>query len=130
MGLQAVPLLSPCGVFQKLFNQGMILAFAYEDAAGSKVPTDEVEERDGKFYRKSDGVELKQIVAKMSKSLKNVVNPDGVVRDYGADSLRLYEMFMGPLDAVKPWQTKGIEGMNGMRPFGQASLSPPPQLNA
>ena len=48
----------------------------------------------------------------MSKSLKNVVNPDDVVRDYGADSLRLYEMFMGPLDAVKPWQTKGIEGMN------------------
>ena len=54
----------------------------------------------------------------MSKSLKNVVNPDDVVRDYGADSLRLYEMFMGPLDAVKPWQTKGIEGMNGMSPFG------------
>ena len=48
----------------------------------------------------------------MSKSLKNVVNPDDVVRDYGADSLCLYEMFMGPLDAVKPWQTKGIEGMN------------------
>ena len=64
------------------------------------------------FYRKADGVELKQIIAKMSKSLKNVVNPDDVVRDYGADSLRLYEMFMGPLDAVKPWQTQGIEGMN------------------
>ena len=82
------------------------------------------------FFKKGTDIELKQIVAKMSKSLKNVVNPDDVVRDYGADSLRLYEMFMGPLDAVKPWQTKGIEGMNGMRPFGQASLSPPPQLNA
>ncbi len=98
--------------FQKLFNQGMILAYAYEDAAGSKVPTDEVEERNGKFYKIGTDIELKQIVAKMSKSLKNVVNPDDVVRDYGADSLRLYEMFMGPLDAVKPWQTQGIEGMN------------------
>lgn len=63
-------------------------------------------------FKKGTDIELKQIVAKMSKSLKNVVNPDDVVRDYGADSLRLYEMFMGPLDAVKPWQTKGIEGMN------------------
>lgn len=98
--------------FQKLFNQGMILAFAYEDAAGSKVPTDEVEEKNGKFFKKGTNIELKQIVAKMSKSLKNVVNPDDVVRDYGADSLRLYEMFMGPLDAVKPWQTQGIEGMS------------------
>ena len=83
-----------------------------EHAAGSKVPTDEVEEKNGKFFKKGTDIELKQIVAKMSKSLKNVVNPDDVVRDYGADSLRLYEMFMGPLDAVKPWQTKGIEGMN------------------
>ena len=83
-----------------------------EHAAGSKVPTDEVEEKNGKFFKKGTDIELKQIVAKMSKSLKNVVNPDDVVRDYGAESLRLYEMFMGPLDAVKPWQTKGIEGMN------------------
>ena len=64
------------------------------------------------LLQEGNHIELKQIVAKMSKSLKNVVNPDDVVRDYGADSLRLYEMFMGPLDAVKPWQTKGIEGMN------------------
>jgi leucyl-tRNA synthetase len=97
--------------FQKLFNQGMILAFAYETASGAKVPSDEVEERDGKFYRKGTSEELKQIIAKMSKSLKNVVNPDDVVNQYGADSLRLYEMFMGPLDAVKPWQPQGIEGM-------------------
>lgn len=96
--------------FQKLYNQGMILAFAYEDAAGSKIPVDQVEERNGKFYEKESGKELKQIVAKMSKSLKNVVNPDDVVQKYGADALRIYEMFMGPLDAVKPWQTQGIEG--------------------
>jgi leucyl-tRNA synthetase len=96
--------------FQKLFNQGMILAFAYEDFVGSKVPSDEVEERDGKYYRKGSDSELKQIVAKMSKSLKNVVNPDDVVLEYGADTLRLYEMFMGPLEATKPWQTKGLDG--------------------
>ena len=98
--------------YRKLFNQGLILAFAYEDEVGSKVPSDEVEERDGKFYRKSDGRELRQIVAKMSKSLKNVVNPDDVVEKYGADALRLYEMFMGPLDTSKPWQTKGLEGQH------------------
>jgi len=96
--------------FQKLFNQGMILAFAYEDSAGSKVPSDEVEELDGKFYKKGTQTEVKQIVAKMSKSLKNVVNPDDVVAGYGADTLRLYEMFMGPLESTKPWQTKGLDG--------------------
>ena len=98
--------------FHKLFNQGMILAYAYEDAAGSKVPSDEVDEREGKFYKKGTSTELKQIVAKMSKSLKNVVNPDDVVHEYGADSLRLYEMFMGPLDATKPWQSQGVEGLH------------------
>jgi leucyl-tRNA synthetase len=48
----------------------------------------------------------------MSKSLGNVVSPDEVVSEYGADSLRLYEMFMGPLDQVKPWQMKGVEGVS------------------
>jgi leucyl-tRNA synthetase len=97
--------------FQKLFNQGMILAFAYEDERGSKVPSDQVEERNGKFFDKENGTELRQIVAKMSKTLKNVVNPDDVINEYGADSLRLYEMFMGPLNATKPWNTSGVEGV-------------------
>ena len=97
--------------FQKLFNQGMILAFAYETESGSKVPSDMVEERDGKFFGKESGEELKQIVAKMSKSLKNVVNPDDVVQIYGADSLRLFEMFIGPLDATKPWTENGVKGV-------------------
>ncbi len=57
------------------------------------------------------GEELHQIVAKMSKSLKNVVNPDDVVHKYGADSLRLYEMFMGPLDERKPWADNGVRGV-------------------
>jgi leucyl-tRNA synthetase len=97
--------------YMKLYNQGMILAFAYETAAGAKVASDLVEERDGRFYHTQTGEELKQIVAKMSKSLKNVVNPDDVVQSFGADSLRLYEMFLGPLDATKPWVESGVKGV-------------------
>lgn len=97
--------------YKKLYNQGMILAFAYETQAGSKVPSDEVEEREGKFFHKTTNEELRQIVAKMSKTLKNVVNPDDVIASCGADSLRLYEMFMGPLDATKPWTETGVRGV-------------------
>jgi len=97
--------------FPKLFNQGMILAYAYESDAGAKIPSDEVEEKDGRFFHKHSGTELKQIVAKMSKSLKNVINPDEVTKNYGADSMRLYEMFMGPLEATKPWSENGIKGV-------------------
>ena len=97
--------------YKKLFNQGMILAFAYENESGGKVAADLVEEKNGKFINKETGAELRQIVAKMSKSLKNVVNPDDVVLKYGADSLRLYEMFMGPLDVTKPWDDKGVKGV-------------------
>jgi leucyl-tRNA synthetase len=99
--------------YRKLFNQGMILAFAYESAAGAKITSDLVEEKGEKFYHKNTGEELKQIVAKMSKSLKNVINPDDVVANYGADSLRLYEMFMGPLEATKPWSEQGVKGVFG-----------------
>ncbi len=97
--------------FAKLFNQGMILAFAYETNAGAKVSSDLVAERDGRYFHIQTGEELKQIVAKMSKSLKNVVNPDDVIERYGADSLRLYEMFMGPLDERKPWSETGVKGV-------------------
>lgn len=97
--------------YTKLYNQGMILAFAYETSTGAKVSSDLVEEKDSKFYHTETGEELNQIVAKMSKSLKNVVNPDDVVQKYGADSLRLYEMFMGPLDERKPWSDSGVKGV-------------------
>ncbi len=97
--------------YKKLYNQGMILAFAYETKSGSKVPSDKIEEKDGKFFHVDTGEELTQIVAKMSKTLKNVVNPDDVIAQYGADSLRLYEMFMGPLDATKPWAENGVKGV-------------------
>ena len=99
--------------YQRLFNQGMILAFAYETESGSRVSGDLVEEREGKYFHSETGAELKQIVAKMSKSLKNVVNPDDVTSKYGADSLRLYEMFLGPLDVTKPWDEKGVKGVFG-----------------
>jgi len=96
--------------FNKLFNQGMILAFAYETTAGAKVSSDQVSEKDGKYFITATGEEVRQIVAKMSKSLKNVINPDDVVKNYGADTLRLFEMFLGPLEATKPWDEKGIRG--------------------
>lgn len=99
--------------YKRLFNQGMILAFAYETETGAKVASDIVEERNGKFFNKETGAELRQIVAKMSKTLKNVVNPDDVTVKFGADSLRLYEMFLGPLDVTKPWDEKGIKGVFG-----------------
>ncbi len=99
--------------FQRLVNQGMITSFAFQRANKTLVPVDEVEKRDdGNFYEKKTGEKLEQIVAKMSKSLKNVVNPDDEVREYGADSVRMYEMFMGPLTMSKPWSTQGIVGIH------------------
>ena len=115
----AVPTPEP---FQRLVNQGMILGLAYKNARGVLIPMDQVTWKDGKPMGPKnwgmDGADLTELEplvefpAKMSKSLKNVVNPDDVIRDYGADSLRLYEMFMGPLQAVKPWSTKGVEGVH------------------
>lgn len=96
--------------FQKLFNQGMILGTSYRDHRGALVATDKVEKRDGSFFHVETGEELEQAPAKMSKSLKNVVNPDDVVEQYGADTLRVYEMFMGPLDASIAWSEEGLEG--------------------
>lgn len=99
--------------YTRLFNQGMILAFAYETDKGAKVSSDLVTEKDGRYFHSETGEPLRQIVAKMSKTLKNVINPDDVVNRYGADSLRLYEMFMGPLDVTKPWDEKGVKGVFG-----------------
>lgn len=99
--------------FQRLVNQGMITSFAFQRKNKTLVPVDEVEQRaDGKYYEKATGDELEQIVAKMSKSLKNVVNPDDEIKSYGADSVRMYEMFMGPLTLSKPWSTQGIVGIH------------------
>jgi leucyl-tRNA synthetase len=96
--------------FQRLFNQGLLTAFAYKDARGALVPVDEVEERDGSYRRKASGDPVEQIIAKMSKSLRNVVNPDDVVAEYGVDTFRVYEMFMGPLGDSKPWNPRDVAG--------------------
>jgi len=98
--------------FQKLFNQGLITSFAYQDETGRLIPNDEVEEAgEGQYRVKATGAPARQITAKMSKALKNVVNPDDVVQVYGADTLRLYEMFMGPLDSMKPWNPRDVPGV-------------------
>ena len=99
--------------FQRLVNQGMITSFAFQRKNKTLVPVDEVEQKeDGTFIEKATGEQLEQIVAKMSKSLKNVVNPDDEIKAYGADSVRMYEMFMGPLTMSKPWSTQGIVGIH------------------
>ena len=94
--------------FHKLFNQGMITADVYRDARGFPVPAAEVEERDGKYYL--DGAEVFREAGKMGKSLKNSVSPDDFCDTYGADTLRVYEMSMGPLEVSKPWDTKAVAG--------------------
>jgi len=96
--------------FLTLFNQGMLTAFAYRDATGRLVPSDEVEDRGGKYIHRESGEELEQVVAKMSKTLRNVVNPDDVIAEYGVDTFRLYEMFMGPLGDSKPWNPRDVAG--------------------
>jgi len=106
-----------CGVvstkepFQKLFNQGMILGFAYKDKGGNYIHADKVTKSEDKAIHKETGETLEILIEKMSKSRGNVVNPDDVVSQYGADSLRLYEMFMGPLAATKPWDSDGVSGV-------------------
>jgi leucyl-tRNA synthetase len=99
--------------FIRLVNQGMITSFAYQRKDKTLVPTDQVEKtKDGRFIEKENGGEVTEVIAKMSKSLKNVINPDEIIRDYGADSLRVYEMFMGPLEVSKPWSTAGLIGVS------------------
>ncbi len=116
--------------FLRLVNQGMILGemefTGYQDATGRwvnpgdsasnpvKLTPDQVEKQGEAFVLKADrSIKVESRAYKMSKSRGNVVNPDAVVADYGADSLRLYEMFMGPLEAVKPWSMQGVDGVRG-----------------
>ena len=117
--------------FRKLFNQGMILGeteyTAHRDAQGNwaspdssdrlgttavKLSENQVTKKgEGFVLAENPGVRIEARAHKMSKARGNVINPDVVVAEYGADSLRLYEMFMGPLEAVKPWSMKGVEGV-------------------
>ena len=95
--------------FHRLFNQGYIQAYAYTDARGVYVPADEVvTEADGTFTHR--GEQVTQEYGKMGKSLKNSVAPDDMYAEYGADTLRVYEMSMGPLDLSRPWETRAVVG--------------------
>ncbi|MCE9590202.1 MAG: leucine--tRNA ligase [Planctomycetes bacterium] len=96
--------------FGRLFNQGYIQAHAYTDARGVYLPAEEIQERGGKHYH--NGEEVKQEFGKMGKSLKNSVAPDEVCDQYGCDTLRLYEMYLGPLDQSKVWNTRDIIGVH------------------
>jgi leucyl-tRNA synthetase len=98
--------------FKKLVHQGMILSYAYRDSKGAYRGYDELEIRESGSAFTGTGEEIKPMVEKMSKSKKNVINPDDIVSRYGADSFRMYEMFMGPLEDPKPWDMRGIEGVH------------------
>jgi len=125
-----------CGVvstkepFHRLVNQGMILGeveyTAQKNTSGAwvsytedlpegyervKLDFNEVEKKGEKFYVKGSEAVVDARSYKMSKSRGNVINPDDVIQKYGADALRLYEMFMGPLEQVKPWSMHGVEGV-------------------
>lgn len=101
--------------FQKLFHQGLITSHAFQRADKGLVAVDMVDnkgtEDKPRYVARDTGEEVTQIVAKMSKALKNVVNPDDIIGEYGADTFRLYEMYMGPLEAAKPWNTRDITGL-------------------
>ncbi|AXK33701.1 leucine--tRNA ligase [Streptomyces armeniacus] len=94
--------------FHKLFNQGMIQAYVYRDSRGIAVPAAEVEERDGAYFHQ--GEKVSRTLGKMGKSLKNAVTPDEICAEYGADTLRLYELATGPLDVSRPWDTRAVVG--------------------
>lgn len=94
--------------FRRLVNQGYISAFAYTDERGFYVPAADVEEKDGKFFY--EGKPVNREYGKIGKSLKNMVTPDEMIGQYGADTFRVYEMSTGPLDQSRPWETKAVVG--------------------
>jgi len=100
--------------FRRLINQGMIEAYVYRDHRGQPVPADEVEEVPGRDGEEPTFVWRGQPVTrehgKMGKSLKNVVTPDEMCDTYGADTFRVYEMSMGPLEQYRPWDTRAVIG--------------------
>ncbi len=102
--------------FGRLFNQGYIQAYAYQDGRGIYVDVKDVEERgegaNATYHHRQTGEALTRSLGKMGKSLKNAVAPDEIIAEHGADTLRTYELYMGPLEASKPWSTRDIVGMS------------------
>ncbi len=98
--------------FQKLVNQGMILSPSYRESEHAPyLPVEDIEVRDGKPYVKATGKPAYSVIEKMSKGKKNVINPDEIIAQYGADTLRLYILFIGPPEGNKIWDRSGIEGV-------------------
>ncbi|HSH10386.1 MAG TPA: class I tRNA ligase family protein [Ilumatobacter sp.] len=95
--------------YARLFNQGYIQAAAYKDEREIYVDAFAIEQRDGQFFY--EGRPVTREFGKMGKSLKNAVSPDEMYEEYGADTLRLYEMATGPMDASRPWETRDVVGM-------------------
>ncbi|MBN2242737.1 MAG: leucine--tRNA ligase [Acidobacteria bacterium] len=98
--------------FQKLVNQGMILSTTYRNSRDRIVPYSKIDFRDGGAFHQETGEELAGVIEKMSKSRGNVIPVDAPVGQYGADTTRLYEMFIGPLESTKPWSMQGVEGIH------------------
>jgi leucyl-tRNA synthetase len=116
--------------FQKLVHQGMILGEleytgykkedewisadaveGMENVQTVKITEDDIDKKDEEYVLKGTDIRINAKAHKMSKSRGNVINPDDIINEYGADSMRLYEMFMGPLDQVKPWNTNDVDGV-------------------
>ncbi|MFZ0565604.1 MAG: leucine--tRNA ligase [Chlamydiales bacterium] len=96
--------------FQQLLNQGLVVARAYQRANGSYVSPNEVVEREGKYFHWETDEELRSQIEKMSKSKLNGISPDTIIDEFGADSLRLYSLFLGPVEKEKVWNTQNISG--------------------
>ena len=96
--------------FKRLVNQGLVVARAFQKEGGVYVDTEEVVEREGKYFHWESGEELRSQIEKMSKSKLNGVSPDEIIEEFGADALRLYSMFMGPIEKEKVWNTNGVSG--------------------
>lgn len=96
--------------FKSLRNQGLVTSMAYKKETGGYVAPSDVKEVDGEWIDQRSKVRVHAGVEKMSKSKLNGVSPDEIVEEYGADSLRLYELFMTPFDKEKIWQSDAVSG--------------------
>ncbi len=103
-------LVSTIEPFQTLRNQGLIVARSFQKTGGAYVDPEDVQEKNGTYYYKATGEELRHQIEKMSKSKLNGITPDDIIEEFGADALRLYEMFMGPLEKEKIWNTDAVNG--------------------
>lgn len=103
-------LVSTSEPFHRLVNQGLVVSRAYQKEGGHYIEASEAVERDGEYYHWETGEKLRSQIEKMSKSKLNGVSPDEIIEDFGADAMRLYSMFMGPIEKEKVWNTNGVSG--------------------